>query len=82
MGLFDIVATSGKSDAEWGVERVLGNGGLCNNPKYTLIVFSMFRVFCRYNWNFRNLKSKREKISKLEICTRYKGKSEIYQNRI
>ena len=24
----------------------------CNTPKCILIVFSMFRVFCRYNANF------------------------------
>ena len=24
----------------------------CNTPKYTLVVFSMFRVFCRYNLKF------------------------------
>ena len=24
----------------------------CNTPKYTLVVFDMFRVFCRYNLNF------------------------------
>ena len=26
--------------------------GGCNTPKYTLVVFNMFRVFCRYNLNF------------------------------
>ena len=24
----------------------------CNTLNYTLVVFSMFRVFCRYNLNF------------------------------
>ena len=24
----------------------------CNTPKYTLVVFNVFRVFCRYNLNF------------------------------
>ena len=24
----------------------------CNTPKYTLVVFNMFRVFCKYNLNF------------------------------
>ena len=27
-------------------------GENCNTPKYTLVVFSMFRVVCRYNLNF------------------------------
>ena len=26
----------------------------CNTPKYTLVLFNMFRVFCRYNLNFCN----------------------------
>ena len=26
--------------------------GICNTPKYTLFVFSMFRVFCWYNLKF------------------------------
>ena len=29
-----------------------GGGGDCNTPKYTLIIFNMFRVFCRHNLNF------------------------------
>ena len=29
-----------------------GGGGDCNTPKHTLIIYSMFRVFCRYNLNF------------------------------
>ena len=31
-----------------------GGGGVenCNTPKYTLVDFDMFRVFCRYNLNF------------------------------
>ena len=24
----------------------------CNTPKYTLVIFSLFRVFCTYNLNF------------------------------
>ena len=24
----------------------------CNTPKYTLVVFNMFRVFCKHNLNF------------------------------
>ena len=24
----------------------------CNTPKYTLVVFNMFRVFCRHKLNF------------------------------
>ena len=31
---------------------VIGEHTLCNIPKYTLVVFNMFRVFCRYNLNF------------------------------
>ena len=27
-------------------------GENCNTPKYTIVVFSMFRVFYRYNLNF------------------------------
>ena len=37
-----------------------GGGGNCNTPKYTLVVFSMFRVFCRYNLKFCNLNTRRE----------------------
>ena len=29
-----------------------GGGGSCNTPKYTLVVFDMFRVFCGHNLNF------------------------------
>ena len=29
-----------------------GWGGECNTPKYTLFVFNMFRVFCRYKLKF------------------------------
>ena len=29
-----------------------GGSNKCNTPKYTLVVFNMFRVFCRYNLNF------------------------------
>ena len=29
-----------------------GGGGECNTPKYTLFVFNMFRVFCRYKLKF------------------------------
>ena len=29
-----------------------GGGGNCNTPKYTLVFFNVFRVFCRYNLNF------------------------------
>ena len=25
--------------------------GICNIPKYTLVVFDMFRVFCKHNLN-------------------------------
>ena len=54
---------------------------LCNAPKYTLVVFNVFRVFYRYNLNFFVIiifLSK--KISKPGICTRCKGKSGICQN--
>ena len=34
------------------VMRFWKKGKLCNTPKYTLIVFGMFRVFCRHNLNF------------------------------
>ena len=27
------------------------NGPFCNTPKYTLVVFDMFRVFCKPNLN-------------------------------
>ena len=30
------------------MEQLLG-GMLCNTPKYTLVVFDMFRVFCKPN---------------------------------
>ena len=26
---------------------------MCNTPKYTLVVFNMFRVFCRHKMNFQ-----------------------------
>ena len=26
-----------------------GGGGNCNTPKYTLVIFDMFRVFCKHN---------------------------------
>ena len=29
-----------------------GGGENCNTPKYTLVVFNVFRVFCRYKLNF------------------------------
>ena len=29
-----------------------GGGENCNTPKYTLVIFNVFRVFCRYNLNF------------------------------
>ena len=28
-----------------------GGGENCNTPKYTLVVFDMFRVFCKRNLN-------------------------------
>ena len=28
-----------------------GGGENCNTPKYTLVVFDMFRVFCKPNLN-------------------------------
>ena len=31
---------------------------MCNTPKYTLVVFNMSRVFCRYKLNFRKLNAK------------------------
>ena len=34
-------------DVQWG--KV---GRFCNTPKYIIVVFSMFRVFCRYDLNF------------------------------
>ena len=30
---------------------VFGKFGSCNIPKYTLVVFDMFRVFCKHNLN-------------------------------
>ena len=41
-----------------GHEKLVGNRfgvtsqGICNTPKYILVVFSMFKVFCRYNLKF------------------------------
>ena len=29
-----------------------GRGENCNTPKYTLVIFNVFRVYCRYNLNF------------------------------
>ena len=26
-----------------------GGGENCNTPKYTLVIFDMFRVFCKHN---------------------------------
>ena len=31
--------------------NILGVGE-CNTPEYTLVVFDMFRVFCRHKLNF------------------------------
>ena len=28
-----------------------GGGGNCNTPKYTLVIFHMFGVFCKRNLN-------------------------------
>ena len=32
--------------------------GECNTPKYTQVVFDMFRVFCKHNLRFRELNAK------------------------
>ena len=54
---------------------------ICNTPKYTIIVFNVFRVFCRYKLKFFVIIILlSEKILKPGICTRYKGKSVICQN--
>ena len=54
-----------------------------NTSKYSLVVFNVFRVFCRYNLKiFVIIMLLSEKILKPRICTRYKGKSGIFQNRI
>ena len=29
---------------------------MCNIPKYTLVVFDMFRVFCKHNLNVSSVK--------------------------
>ena len=35
---------------------------LCNTPKYTLVVFDMFRVFCKHNLTVSRVKcEKRER---------------------
>ena len=40
-----VVSDSGQ--ASGASDRLAG----CNTPKYTLVVFDMFRVFCRHNLN-------------------------------
>ena len=37
------------------IQKIVWEGGLlrsCNTPKYILVVFNIFRVFCRHNLNF------------------------------
>ena len=43
------------------VDDIVITGSDCNTLKYTLVVFSMLRVFCRYNLKF-NLNAKRENL--------------------
>ena len=39
-----------------------GGGENCNTPKYTLVVFDMFRVFCKHNLTVSRVKcEKRER---------------------
>ena len=33
-------------------DEILLKGESCNTPKYTLVVFNMFRVFCGHNLKF------------------------------
>ena len=41
--------------------------GKCNTPKYTLVVFDMFRVFCRHNLNVSRFKWETWKLRNPEI---------------
>ena len=41
-----------------GVENVVAD---CNTPKYTLVVFNMFRVFCRHKLKFSQIKCEKWK---------------------
>ena len=55
----------GVEEASWELKDFLfeDEGALyCNTPKYTLVVFNIFRVFYRYNliFFFCNLNEKRE----------------------
>ena len=45
---------------EGGVGGGGGGGENCNTPKYTLVVFGQFRVFCKLNLNVRELNAKHE----------------------
>ena len=49
-------------------------GENCNTPKYTLVVFDMFRVFCKYKLNFRKLNTKIKKLRNPEIGQVIKAK--------
>ena len=35
-----------------GILNFARKGKYCNTPKYTLVVFNMFKVFCRHKLNF------------------------------
>ena len=47
-------ATSGllKVSADWEPHLNFESASRCNAPKYTLVVFDMFRVFCRHKLKF------------------------------
>ena len=40
---------------------------VCNIPKYTLVVFDMFRVFCKHNLNVSLVKCETWKLRSPEI---------------
>ena len=55
----------------------------CNTPKYTLVILNIIRIYYKRILKFFVIIILlSEKILKPEICTRYKGKSGICQNRI
>ena len=39
----------------------------CNTPKYTLVVFDMFRVFCKHNLNVSKFKCETWKLRNSEF---------------
>ena len=50
MNFEDEILIRGGGGGGGGGERGGGGGGEnCNTPKYTLVVFDMFRVFCKHN---------------------------------